>query len=99
MIGLSQLKADAFTVLNVRTGLCVTLEGGLRRIRLLGQLFALLSGEVEGLECLSFVDVPMEQFLILLLVLVWHANLARHLGVTEELLGDRRVVHVALLSN
>ena len=97
LIGLRQLEADAFAILFVGIGLRIPHQSGLRRISLLGQVLALLGWKVEGLERLALIDVPIDELLVLLLVLVGHAHLARHLGVAEKLLGHWRVVHVAFL--
>jgi len=59
----------------------------------------LVGREVKGLQHLAFVDVALEQLLVLKLILVGHAKLPGHLRIPEKLLLYRCVVLMAALGD
>ena len=97
LVRMCQSQIDSFRIVLVLNVFGVLSQSFFSAISLLFKLFALISREIKCLQYLAFVHVPLEEFLVVFLVLVGQANLARRLRVAEEFLRDRSVELVFLL--
>ena len=97
LVRLRQSQIDSFRIVLVLKSLGVLCQSFFSAVSFILEMFALFCREIKCLQYLAFAHVPLEQFLVVFLVLVGQANLARRLRVAKEFLRDRCVELVFLL--
>ena len=75
-----------FSIGAIGCGVAVPVQGLLSGLSLILELFALVLRKLKGWQWQAFSQVPLKKFLILHLVLVGQAELARNLRVPKYLL-------------
>ena len=92
LIWLCEFHAYAFSIALIGFGYSELGQCDFSWIRLIPKLLALHGWEIETLQHMALINVSFQQFLVIWLVLVRHASLARHLCISMELLRYRCVI-------
>ena len=79
LVRVCQSQIDAFCIVLVLIIFSILCQSFLSAVSLLLKLFALFRREIKCLQYLAFIHVPFKEFLVVFLVLIRQANLARRL--------------------